>query len=235
MRETIVFVHGMCHGAWCWEEYFIPYFEKLGYNCIAFDLPGHEVQGSTRRISYSLGDYVQALHQMVSNLETPPIIIGHSMGGMILQKFLQTGSCKKSILLASVPPSGVLLASLRALFRYPGLIPFLLQLNLLGGFKKYPQLMFNDPELCVRYSPKMCSESFLAYLGLMLPFHHRTSVPLLVVGGSKDGLITVNEFANTAKYYKAKLELIEDGSHDLMLDKDYTKTADVIHQWINQL
>ena len=232
MKETIVFVHGMAHGAWCWEEYFIPFFEKLGYNCVAFDLPGHEVQGSTRRISYSLSDYVEALHRVVAKLETPPIIIGHSMGGIILQKFLQTGSCKKAILLASVPPSGVLFASLRALFRYPGLIPYLLQLNLMGGFKKYPQLMFNDPDLCERYSSKMCSESFLAYLGLMLPFHHHISVPLLVMGGTKDGLITVQEFADTAKYHKAQLEIIEGGSHDLMLDKDFEKTAKVIQEWI---
>jgi hypothetical protein len=39
MREMIVFVHGMCHGSWCWEEQFIPYFEKQGYNCIKFNLP----------------------------------------------------------------------------------------------------------------------------------------------------------------------------------------------------
>jgi pimeloyl-ACP methyl ester carboxylesterase len=232
MKETIVFVHGMCHGAWCWEEHFIPYFEKLGYNCVAFDLPGHEVQGSKQRLSYSLGDYVEALRRVVANLEAPPIIIGHSMGGMILQKFLKTGTCKKAILLASVPPSGVLFASMRALFRYPGLIPYLLQLNLLGGFKKYPQLMFNNPELCVRYSPKMCSESFLAYVGLMLPFQNRTSVPLLVVGGSEDGLITVQEFEDTANYYQAKLEIIEGGSHDLMLDNDFEKSASVIQEWL---
>jgi hypothetical protein len=175
---------------------------------------------------------VEALHRVVAKLETPPIIIGHSMGGMILQKFLQKGSCKKAILLASVPPSGVLMASLRVLTKFPGAIPYLFQLNLLGVFKKYPQLMFNDPELCVRYSPKMCSESFLAYLGLILPFHHRTSVPLLVVGGSADGLITVQEFAETAKHYKAQLEIIEGGSHDLMLDEDYTKSVEVIHNWI---
>jgi pimeloyl-ACP methyl ester carboxylesterase len=230
MKETIVFVHGMSHGAWCWEEHFIPYFEKLGYTCVAFDLPGHEVPGSTRRISYSLGDYVEALHRVVANLKAPPIIIGHSMGGMILQKFLQTGSCKKAILLASVPPSGVLMASIRALFRYPGLIPYLLQLNLLGGFRKYPQLMFNNTS---RFASFMCAESFIAYLELMLPVNHRTSVPILVVGGSKDGLITVNEFANTAKHYKAQLEIIEGGSHDLMLDENFELTASAIDRWIS--
>ena len=231
MKETIVFVHGMCHGAWCWEEYLIPYFKKLGYDCIAVNLPGHETPGSTQRISYSLNEYVQALHQAVAKLDQPPIIIGHSMGGMILQRFLNTGHCKKAILMSSVPPAGVLRASLRALFRYPGLIPYLLQLNLLGGFKKYPQLMFNETS---RFTPFMCAESFIAYLALFIPIFHSISKHLLVLGGYHDGLISVNEFQQTAKHYQAELEIIEGGSHDLMLDEDYTKTADVIHQWINK-
>ena len=232
MKDTLVFVHGMCHGSWCWEEQFIPYFEQLGYHCIAFNLPGHEMQGRTKRISYSLNDYVQALHQVVSNLEAPPIIIGHSMGGMIVQQFLKTGSCKKAVLMSSVPPKGVLAASLRVVCRYPGVIPYLVRRNLVGAFTKYPQLILNDPALCAKYAPEMCSESFMAYLGLMLPVSHKTSVPILVVGGSEDGLITVQEFSQTAKHYGAKLAIIQGGSHDLMLDADAEKTAKVIQEWI---
>ena len=229
MKETIVFVHGMSHGAWCWEENFVPYFQELGYECIALNLPGHETPGSTQRISYSLGNYVQSLHQVVAQLEQPPIIIGHSMGGMILQRFLKTGRCKKAILISSVPPSGVLRASLRALFNYPGLIPYLLQLNLLGGFKKYPQLMFNGTS---HFASFMCAESFLAYLGLFIPVFHQSSVPILVVGGSADGLITVKEFEQTSTHYDAKLEIIEGGSHDLMLDEEFEKSAKVIKEWL---
>ncbi len=232
MKDTLVFVHGMCHGSWCWEEQFIPYFEKLGYHCIAFNLPGHEMQGRTRRISYSLNDYVQVLHREVAKLSTPPIIIGHSMGGMIVQHFLKTGSCKKAVLMSSVPPSGVLMASIRVLTKYPGAIPFLFQMNLLGVFNKYPQLMFNEMELCAKYAPRMCSESFIAYLGLMLPISHKSSAPMLVVGGSEDNLITVQEFSQTAKHYGAELAIIEGGSHDLMLDADAEKTAKVIQEWI---
>jgi pimeloyl-ACP methyl ester carboxylesterase len=54
----------------------------------------------------------------------------------------------------------------------------------------------------------------------------------LVVGGSKDGLITVREFESTAKHYNAKLTIIEGGSHDLMLDEDYEKSALAIEKWI---
>jgi pimeloyl-ACP methyl ester carboxylesterase len=232
MKETIVFVHGMCHGAWCWEEQYIPYFEKLGYHCIAFNLPGHEMEGSTKRISYSLCDYVEAVRSVVEKLNEPPIIIGHSMGGMIVQHFLKTGSCKKAVFMSSVPTSGVFMASIRVLFRYPGAIPYLLQRNLVGAFKKYPHLMLNKAILTARYAHRMCAESFSAYLGLLLPVSHKLATPLLVIGGSKDGLITVREFERTAKHYNAKLSIIEGGSHDLMLDEDYDKSAQAIANWI---
>jgi pimeloyl-ACP methyl ester carboxylesterase len=232
MKETIVFVHGMCHGAWCWEEQFIPYFEKQGYTCISFNLPGHEIEGSTKRISYSLSDYVQALRVVVEKLDEAPIIIGHSMGGMILQHFLKTGSCKKAVLMSSVPPTGVLAASLRVLFGYPGAIPYLVRRNLVGAFKKYPQLMLNKAILTARYAHRMCAESFRAYIDLFFPVSHSSSVPILVIGGSKDGLISVREFENTAKHYQASLSIIEGGSHDLMLDEVFEQSAKAIENWI---
>lgn len=233
MKETIVFVHGMSHGAWCWEENFVPYFQELGYECIALNLPGHETPGSTQRISYSLGDYVQSLHQVVAKLEQPPIIIGHSMGGMILQRFLKTVRCKKAILISSVPPSGVLMATLRVLSKFPGAIPYLFQMNLLGVFRKYPQLMLNDLGLVDKFAPKMCAESFFAFIGLIVPISLKIAAPILVIGGSNDQLITVNEFTQTAKRYGAKLVIIEGGSHDLMLDEEFERTASAIDRWIS--
>ncbi len=234
MKETILFVHGVCHGAWCWEEKFIPYFQNLGYVCIALNLPGHETPGSTQRISYSLNDYVQALHEAVSKLDQPPIIIGHSMGGMILQRFLKKGICKKAILMASVPPSGALMASLRVIIQNLGTLPYLFTRNLLGVFRKYPHLMFNEAKIAEKYAPNMCAESFLAFLALVLPIFHKITAPLLVLGGSKDQLITVEEFAQTANRYGATLEIIEGGSHDLMLEDDYIKTAGAIKKWLSE-
>ncbi len=232
MKESILFVHGVCHGAWCWEEKFIPFFQNLGYECIALNLPGHETPGSTRRISYSLNDYVQALDQAVEKLDQPPIIIGHSMGGMILQRFLKTGNCKKAILIASVPPSGALMASLRVIIRNLGTLPYLFTGNLLGVFRKYPLLMFNEAKIAEKYTPKMCAESFPAFVGLVVPVFHKITTPIFVIGGSDDQLITVQEFSQTAKHYGAELAIIKGGSHDLMLDVDFEKTAKVIQEWI---
>jgi pimeloyl-ACP methyl ester carboxylesterase len=233
MKETIVFVHGMCHGAWCWEEYFIPYFEQLGYHCVAFDLPGHAQQGSTKAIHFSLDDYVNALADMVDTLEEDPIIVGHSMGGMILQKFLAKGRCKKAILMSSVPPSGVLFPSLRVLINHPGAFKYLFQANLLGVFNRYPHLMFSSNARSEHYANKMCSESFGAYLQLLIPIGRlEKRMPMLVMGGTEDQLISVGEFEQTAKKYGADLSLLEAGSHDLMLEIDCQKYVNAIHSWI---
>ena len=94
--------------------------------------------------------------------------------------------------------------------------------------------MFNEAKIAEKYAFKMCAESFLAFVTLVLPIFHKISTPLLVVGGSKDQLITVNEFAQTAKRYGAKLEIIEGGSHDLMLDDDYLQTTEAIKNWLEE-
>jgi pimeloyl-ACP methyl ester carboxylesterase len=233
MKETLVFVHGMSHGAWCWKEYFIPYFEQLGYDCLAVNLPGHENPGSKKAIHYSLDAYVEALANTVDSLAEDPIIIGHSMGGMILQKYLLKGRCKQAILLASVPPSGVLLPSLRVLIKHPGGIKYLFQANLLGVFRKYPILMFGSNVRTVEYADKMCAESFWAYLQLMIPLLRiKKGIPVLVMGGTEDLLISVNEFKQTAKVYGAELMLMDGGSHDLMLDSDCARYADKIYAWM---
>lgn len=235
MKETIVFVHGMSHGAWCWEQSFIPYFEKLGYACIAINLPGHEIPGNKKAIHYSLGDYVNALSKTVDTLAEDPIIIGHSMGGMILQKYLIKGRCKKAILLASVPPSGVLLPSFRVLVNYPGGLKYLFQANLLGVFRKYPTLMFGSNPDSAQYLDNLCTESFWAYLQLMIPIRRMTKgIPMLVMGGTDDQLISVEECKQTAKVYGAELALMAGGSHDLMLDMNAGHYVDRIYAWLMQ-
>ena len=89
-KDPILFVHGVCHGGWCWEEHFVPYFEGLGYECHAINLTGHEQAGSRANINHlSLSDYVKDVVEAVHAINRPPILVGHSMGGMIVQKYLE--------------------------------------------------------------------------------------------------------------------------------------------------
>ena len=68
---------------------------------------------------------------MASQLPAPPVLIGHSMGGMVAQKYLESHEAAGLVLMASVPPQGLWAAALGLAFQKPGLMNDLN--SLLGG------------------------------------------------------------------------------------------------------
>src|SRR5215475_7769604 len=83
-QPSLLFVHGACLGAWCWEDHFLPYFAKRGYHALALDLRGHGRSGGRAQLQeYALEDFVRDVAQVASRLSKPPIVVGHSMGGLI--------------------------------------------------------------------------------------------------------------------------------------------------------
>ena len=116
----VLFVHGMFHSAWCWEEHFLPYFAQSGYAAHALSLRGHGGSEGRERFRWiSLADYVSDLKQVVNQLTSPPALVGHSMGGMIIQKYLQSHQSPAAVLLASVSPKGLLPVTLRVFRLHP--------------------------------------------------------------------------------------------------------------------
>ncbi len=86
----LIFVHGAWHGAWCWDEHFPAYISAgLGYECLAPSLRGHGGSPGGARLNRArIADYVDDVAQVASTLDTPPVVIGHSMGGLVVQKYL---------------------------------------------------------------------------------------------------------------------------------------------------
>ena len=116
----LLFVHGAYVGAWCWEEHYLPYFASRGFHCLAVSLSGH---GGTRRHlpldGFSIGDYVDDLSAVIEALDRPPALIGHSMGGFVVQKYLEKANVPAAVLLCAVPPHGLLHATLGMMMASP--------------------------------------------------------------------------------------------------------------------
>jgi len=233
-KDTVVFVHGAWHGKWCWDKYFKPAFMNHGYDVVTFDLPGHERPGKIKGINkFSISDYVKALEGEVLKLESAPIIIGHSMGGLIVQKYLENNSCKMAILIASIPPYGVLNTTLRFL-RKPYAYPALLSFNLYGlvnSLEKSKDAFFSkalpDNEL-MEYTNKLCSESYLAFLNMLLPkikINKQSKIPMLVIGAKEDTIFPVKEIKDTAKKYGAELKIFENTNR-------FAIVSEAIIKWI---
>src|SRR3712207_3600508 len=103
----ILFVHGAWHGAWCWDKHFMPYFAEQGFNVHALSFRNHGKSESKGQLRWKRGaDYVADLEQIVEQLGTPPVLIAQSLGGYVVQKYLEKHRVPAAVLLASVPAKG---------------------------------------------------------------------------------------------------------------------------------
>jgi pimeloyl-ACP methyl ester carboxylesterase len=243
-RPPILFVHGAWHGAWCWEDHFIPYFANRGWRVKAINLRAHGAGKSHRGLRWKrIADYLEDVVAGAASLPEPPILVGHSMGGLIVQKYLEAHPAPAAVLLAPVPPTGVLAATVRFAARHP--LKFL-KTNLLLSLwpiVETPVLAreafftetMSDSEVRVLMS-RLQDESYLAYLDMMffdLPRPGTGKVPpMLVLGGGGDRLFTAGETTATAEAYRAELEIFPDLPHDLMLGPGWQSVAARIESWL---
>lgn len=246
-KETpLLFVHGKWHGAWCWDEHFLPYFADHGYDCTALSLRGHV--GSEGREGlrwHSIADYVSDVAQVAGQFDTPPIIIAHSMGGFITQKYLEKHhEHPAAVLLTPIPPTGLWATTFNILRERPLVV--LKSLVTLGLYPvvETPEVarwsLFSESlpdELLEKYHPKLQSESFRSYLdelGSNLVHTRRVKTPLLIIGAEKDTLIKPWMVQRTAKGYGTSAEIFPDMAHDVMLETGWEKIAKRILEWLDE-
>ncbi len=116
MTPKIIFIHGMFLNPKSWEPW-ISFFEKKGYRCEAPAWPLHEGEPAQLRenIPSGLGDLnLAALHRHYSAIlageAEQPVVIGHSMGGLIMQKLAADGLIRAGVGICSVAPNRMLSA-----------------------------------------------------------------------------------------------------------------------------
>jgi pimeloyl-ACP methyl ester carboxylesterase len=243
--SPLLFVHGAWHGAWCWTEHFLDYFAAHGYAAHALSLRGHGGSPGRDRLRWSsISDYVADVAQVASQLSKPPVFIGHSLGGAVIQKYLETHSAPAAVLLASVPPAGALATTLRIARRHP--IEFI-KTNILLSL--YP--LVGTPKLTREslFSPSMSDDKVLSYFALIqdeayrafldivafnLPKPKRVHSPVLVMGAVNDTVFYPYEIEATARAYGTQAVIFPDMAHDMMLEKGWQSVADRIIAWLSE-
>ena len=95
----LLFVHGAWHGAWCWKP-LMNYLAEKGFTSYAIDLPGHGDRQSEGLAGLGIMDYVATVESTTAKLApAKPILIGHSMGGLIVQKYLEKNEAPAAVLI----------------------------------------------------------------------------------------------------------------------------------------
>jgi pimeloyl-ACP methyl ester carboxylesterase len=241
----LLFIHGAYAGAWCWEEHFLPFFAEAGYASYAVSLSGHGGSRGRERLDHlSITDYVADVVEVIERLPRPPVLIGHSMGGFVVQKYLERHPAPGAVLMCSVPPQGLMSAAVGVMFSRPTL--FMDLNNLMSGGKgavdSLREALFAQPiglDDLKRFYRASQPESHRAIWDMMmfdLPHPSRIhDVPMLVLGAEHDHLMPASTAEMAARRYGVEAEIFPGMGHGLMLERDWRKVAQRILEWLEEV
>lgn len=238
----LLFVHGACFGAWCWEDYFLDYFAQLGYHAVAFDLRGHGASAGRDRLQdATIDDFTDDVSEVSSRFGLPPVVVGHSMGGLITQRFAMRNPASGVVLLASSPIGGMKRNGWPLVRVHP--LPFLKAMITRDMLKIYPDnrrvrhIMFSPgtPENTVTSCrERLQSESWRACMEMNEPISPPLTIPcpLLVLGGERDHTVPAELVIETGEAYRAPVHIFPGVGHNLMLEPSWQEVACYIDQWV---
>ena len=239
----LLFVHGAWHAAWCWDEYFLNFFADKGYRTLAVSLRGHGNSPTPKPLrACSIADYVEDVSLVADSLPSRPVVIGHSLGGLVVQKYLESHDAPAGVLMASMPPRGNLGSSLRWLKQHPWHFAKIVTTGKSLAYVNTPQLArerFFSAQLpdcqVSHYATRLQEESTrigLDCLLLNLPRPKRVTTKLLVLGADNDSAHTAKEVRATARAYRTEAEFFPNMGHDMMLEPGWAGVAERIHTWL---
>jgi alpha-beta hydrolase superfamily lysophospholipase len=251
---TIVLIPGLWITALSWEHWVKHYTDK-GYGVVAANWPGME--GDVEQLrrdpssfsSLGLADVVDHYEQIIRELESPPIIIGYGLGGLVTQILLDRGWGAAGVAIASAPVKGIArlplsmlklafsvlgkslsnkAASLTAEQFHHAFANSLTESESLDAFNRY---MVPAP---TRVLLQTAFANFTRDTAITLNFRNDTRAPLLLVAGGKDHIVPSSIVkANFDLYRQSKAETdykeYPDHAHFTLLQE--TKVADYVLGW----
>jgi pimeloyl-ACP methyl ester carboxylesterase len=241
-KSPLVLIHGLWSGSWCWRQW-TTHFSNLGWECWAINFRGRFEERSLEVLErLSFQECLEDLKRVIRAASSPPVLLAHSLGGLIAQKAAEQEEVSALILLSGLPPGEIKTAKPRALR--------------LLGLKYWPLVHLRRP---FRLEEKDFRRSWIAstpegqqpdILGRMVPesahliaefLHCRVAVdpqaircPILVIVGGDDRVISVAAVREMAKRLRADLREYPGHGHWMMEEDEGERVVREIHRWMVQ-
>ena len=258
-RTPLMFIHGAWLAANSWDI-FANYFEERGFAVSAPEWPRKqgsvdELREGTEEIKgLGLEEIIDAYEEKIRALDEPPILIGHSFGGLIVEVLLDRGLGRAGIAMSPAPPKGILVlpfSSLKAAspaLAHPstrrGIVPLTLE-EFTYGFVN----TFTTEEAATAYelyavpeTGRIFYEAGFANFHLDPPsevhFKNAQRAPLLIIGADKDHTVPASLSHKQYEKYEhspARTDYIEfEGRPHLMMTAEgWEEITASIETWIN--
>lgn len=243
-RGALLFVHGAYTDSTYWGVNFVPFFQHHGFDCFAVDLSGHGgSEGRERLDEFGLDDYADDIAHAVSLIDQPITIVGHSMGALAVQRYLDKSPAAATIFLAPVPTTGLSASATRLAIHYPSFFQALYETSkglfseanndLLAKIYFGPDTTGKD---VLNFLPSVAPESRRAVMDMtLLPLRapvSRRKIPALVIGGEADNVFPSSNLFFSALPWKAKVVRVPGAGHMLPLDQKWQTVATHMLEWM---
>jgi pimeloyl-ACP methyl ester carboxylesterase len=252
--RTILLIHGMFMTPLCWENW-IPRYESKGYRVFAPPWPGRDKPVETLRKNHAnpqlaklkLSDVVERMERVIDSLEEKPALIGHSMGGLVVQLLLQKDLAVAGVAIDPAPPQGVFTTKWSFIkSNFPAINPLLLNQPVQMSFEHFQYAFVNTLPL---------DEQRAAYDRYMVPESRRvpsqlfTSAskvdfrkphpPLLITAGEKDHIIPASLNRTSFNLYKNSSSVTDfkeftGRDHFLIGSRGWEEVADYCLEWLEK-
>ena len=172
-----------------------------------------------------------------------PVVIGHSLGGLVVAKYLEKHAAPAGILIAPSPSEGMFRSGFKLQLQNPWLM-------MKVALRQDYAVMFSTPKLAKKflfsadaderkvaeYAARFGKESYRAALEMIfnLPNPQKIKAPLLVIGAENDALIPPKKIEKTARVLHADCRIFSATAHDLMLERGWRAVAEFMIEWLEK-
>lgn len=252
-RPPIVMIHGAFCGPWSFDAFREP-FEAAGFAVHAPTLRYHDRgrEPPSALGKLSLLDYASDLESVIAKLGETPILIGHSMGGLLAQMLAARGKARAAVLLAPSPPWGIWPTTL---FEIASAQTLLFSGGDYRGTLIHPSFQIAAAHSLDRLPPAERSAAYARFVPesgqatfevMNWNFDPRRAsyvpardvlCPLLCITGSDDKINPPSTVARIAARYhgRAVFEEVKGHSHWLIGEKGWDKIAGRALKWLDEV
>jgi pimeloyl-ACP methyl ester carboxylesterase len=252
--KTVVFIHGLFVNPKSWEEW-KSYFEAKGYTCYAPPNPYHDGDPSKlwNDINPKLGkvdfkDVVMNISNFIDTLPEKPIIVGHSLAGLVVQKLISMDKAVAGICIDGAAPKGIVTTTWSFWKSNFPVINFFNGNTVFLPSKKWFHYAFCNTmtreESDKVYSMYVVPESRNIPRGTLKKFAKidlkKPHNPLLFIAGEKDHIVPASLNKRNFKSYKDAKSIrdfkeFKGRGHFICGERNWQEVADYSLDWLNKL
>jgi len=237
----VLCLHGLFAGSWVYER-FLPLAAARGHPAAALSFRGHPPAPPIPAIGRtSIAAYCHDAAEAARALDRP-IVIGHSLGGLVALLLAARNLVRAVVLVSSAPPRGITVMGPSLLLRMPRYLPALLfSRAFLPRPRDIDALVLNRvppaerEQNRVRLVPDSGRAARQAALGTSDADLRATRTPVLVVSGDEDRFVPLGVARRIAQRYDAPLHVAQGHGHFLFGEPGWETHAAAILDWIGQL